>query len=214
MVCLLPIGSWVQLLSQRVINMCPSTGIYPALILASASPRRADLLRQMGISFTADPCHIEEKHPPFLTPAEMARWNAHAKARCVARKNPTAIVLGADTLVYMGLMVFGKPADMQEAHRMLGQLQGREHQVVTGVCLIKDEAGLVRLFDVRTTVRFRPLTRHQIEDYLRRINPLDKAGAYAIQEEGDLIIDSISGSYSNVVGLPQEKLAEELALFR
>lgn len=183
------------------------------LILASASPRRADLLRQMGLTFTVAPCHIEEKHPPFLTPAEMARWNAHAKARCVARQNPAAVVLGADTLVYLGLTVFGKPAGLPEAQAVLTQLQGLNHQVVTGVCLIHEKTRRVRLFDVRTTVRFRPLTDHQIAAYLRLINPLDKAGAYAIQEEGDRIVESIDGSYSNVVGLPIERLAEELRCF-
>jgi len=131
-------------------------------------------------------------------------------AREVAKKFPDALVLGADTLVYLGGKLMGKPADMEEAYWMLKQLQGRTHEVVTGVCLIHLRGHRQKIFAESTSVRFHPLSTEQIHDYLVRIDPLDKAGAYAIQEHGDKIVDDISGSYSNVVGLPLERLRAEL----
>jgi len=171
----------------------------PPVILASASPRRAELLRQLKLNFKILPGDAVEVAHEFLTPQEICQLNAHRKARAVAKKIPDALVLGADTLVFLGQEVFGK------------RLQGRTHQVVTGVSLTHLRAHRERLFAVSTDVTFHPLTAAQIRDYLDRINPLDKAGAYAIQEHGDKIVAAIAGSYSNVVGLPVEKLGEELA---
>ena len=128
----------------------------------------------------------------------------------VAKKFPDALVLAADTLVFLDDEILGKPAGLSEAQQMLERLQGRTHQVVTGVVLIHLRPHREHLFAVSTRVRFRALTSEQIRDYLARVNPLDKAGAYAIQEHGDLIVEEISGSYSNVVGLPVERLQEEL----
>ena len=119
-------------------------------------------------------------------------------------------MLGADTLVFLEREIFGKPQDLADARRMLIQLQGRKHQVVTGVSLIHLRIHRERLFAASTDVTFLPLTAEQINDYLGRMNPLDKAGAYAIQEHGDKIVAEISGSYSNVVGLPVERVQEEL----
>lgn len=145
-----------------------------------------------------------------LPAAEICQINAYRKARAVAKHYPDAVVLGADTLVYQGEYLFGKPADLNDAFQMLSALQGREHEVVTGVCLMQLRERRQRVFCVSTSVRFRPLRTSEIRRYLQRVDPMDKAGAYAIQEEGDIIVEAISGSYSNVVGLPLERLAEEL----
>src|SRR5207245_917792 len=119
--------------------------------------------------------------------------------------------LGADTIVCVGTRVFGKPTELEDARRTLAKLQGRTHEVITGVCLIQLRSHRQKLFAVSTAVTFRHLHAGQIRRYLSKINPLDKAGAYAIQEEGDEIVKAICGSYSNVVGLPIERLQEELA---
>ena len=182
----------------------------PPLILASASPRRAELLRQLQPEFQIVPSDAEEIFDGQLSPLELCQLNAHRKARAVAGKIPDALVLGADTLVFLGGEIMGKPRYMADARRMLARLQGRTHQVVTGVSLIHLRGCRERLFAVSTDVTFHPLTAGQIKDYLARVNPLDKAGAYAIQEHGDKIVAQISGSFSNVVGLPVEDLQVEL----
>jgi septum formation protein len=181
------------------------------LILASASPRRSQLLAEMGVTFQVIPGNLEEAEPPFLTPVEITLRNAHGKAKSVAVRHPGELVLGADTVVCLGNTVFGKPHNFDEARGMLGQLQGKTHQVITGVCLLRWKPFCQRLFAVSTTVHFKKLPSAQIDHYLELIQPLDKAGAYAAQEHGGLIIEKIEGSYSNVVGLPVEKLREELA---
>lgn len=185
----------------------------PPLILASASPRRAELLRQLKLQFKIIPSDAAEIFDENLSPRELCQINAHRKARAVAKKNPGSLVLGADTLVFLGREIFGKPRDLDEAKQMLAKLQGRTHQVVTGVCLMHLRARRERIFAVGTDVTFRPLTAKQINDYLSKINPLDKAGAYAIQEHGEMIVSEISGSYSNVVGLPLERLRAELQIW-
>jgi septum formation protein len=183
----------------------------PPLILASASPRRAELLRQLKLKYQIIPSDAAEVFDGHLSPLEICQLNAHRKARAVAKKIPDALVLGADTLVFLEREIFGKPRNLDEAKQMLAKLQGRTHQVVTGVSLIHLRAHRERIFAVSTDVTFRPLTAAQVRDYLSKVNPLDKAGAYAIQEHGDKIVAEISGSYSNVVGLPVEQLREELA---
>jgi septum formation protein len=183
----------------------------PRLILASASPRRAELLRQLEVEFQVVPSDAEELHHEQLTARELAQINAYRKARAVAKQLPDALVLGADTLVYLNGRLYGKPVDLGDAQRMLGELQGQTHQVVTGVCLIHLRAHRQKIFAETTLVTFRQLTSNQIQRYLSSIHPLDKAGAYAIQENGDAVVREISGSYSNVVGLPMERVAAELA---
>jgi septum formation protein len=183
----------------------------PPVILASASPRRAELLRQLKLEFRTVTSDATESFDEQLSPLELCQLNAHRKSRAVAKKIPDALVMGADTLVFLDRKIFGKPRDLADARRMLSQLQGRTHQVVTGVSLIHLRAHRERIFAVSTDVTFLRLTAGQINDYLGNMNPLDKAGAYAIQEHGEMIVSEISGSYSNVVGLPLEKLKEELA---
>ena len=182
----------------------------PPLILASASPRRAELLKLLSVKFRVLPGDVAEVAHEHLSPLEVCQLNAHRKARAVAKKIPDALVLGADTLVFLDNEILAKPRNLADARQMLARLQGRHHQVVTGVCLMHLRSHRERTFAVSTDVLFHPLTARQIRDYLAGINPLDKAGAYAIQEHGELIISEISGSYSNVVGLPVEKLREEL----
>jgi septum formation protein len=186
----------------------------PPLILASASPRRAELLRQLGVKFTVVPSDATEVHDDHLTAREISQLNAYRKARVVAKKFPDALVLGADTLVYLGTALLGKPADLENAFHMLQQLAGRTHEVVTAICLLHLRTHRQKLFFESTAVTFRALDAVNIRRYLAKVNPLDKAGAYAIQEEGDLIVERIAGSYANVVGLPVEKLREELEIWR
>jgi septum formation protein len=186
----------------------------PSLILASASPRRAELLRQLGVGFTVVPSDAPEVHDDHLTAREISQLNAYRKARVVAKKFPDALVLGADTLVYLGTALLGKPPDLENAFHMLQQLSGRTHEVVTAICLLHLRTHRQKLFFETTAVTFRALDAVNIRRYLAKVNPLDKAGAYAIQEEGDLIVERISGSYTNVVGLPVEKLREELEIWR
>jgi septum formation protein len=182
----------------------------PPLVLASASPRRADLLRQMGFEFEVAPSAAAEVQHEELTAQELSRINAYRKARMVAKQFPDALVLGADTVVCLDRSLFGKPATLEEAYQMLERLQGRTHEVVTGICLLHLREHRQRVTAESTAVTFRPLDSVKIQRYLLKVDPLDKAGAYAIQEERDLIIERISGSYSNVVGLPLERLSAEL----
>jgi septum formation protein len=180
------------------------------LILASASPRRAELLRQLGVEFEVVTSDVPEIHHDQLTALEVSQINAYRKARAVAKKLPDSLVLGADTLVHLDNRLFGKPASLEDAYRMLEELQGRTHHVVTAICLMHLREHRQRISSEQTAVTFRPLEAPRIRRYLNQVNPLDKAGGYAIQEHGDLIIESISGSYTNVVGLPLERLTAEL----
>jgi len=185
----------------------------PPIILASASQRRAELLRELVPDFEVLPGHVEEFQPEHLSPAEACMLNAYHKARVLAKKFPDSLVLGADTEVCLGRRVFGKPKNRAEATEMLSDLQGKEHQVITGVCLVHLRRHRQRTFLETTCVTFKPLGADEITDYLDRINPLDKAGAYAIQEHGEMIVAQTAGSYSSVVGLPLERLRDELNLF-
>ena len=182
----------------------------PPLILASTSPRRAELLRLLDIEFRVVPSDASELHDDQFTASEIAQLNAYRKARAVAKKFPDSLVIGADTLVYLGTRLFGKPASQEEAYTMLKELAGHTHQVVTGICLMHLRGHRERIFSDITDVRFRTLGVKHIQHYLVQMNPLDKAGAYAIQDGGELIIEEICGSFSNVVGLPVERLGEEL----
>ncbi len=182
----------------------------PRLILASQSPRRIDLLTQAGYRFKVVPADVEEAFDPSLRPPDLTCANAEIKARAVARFHPDDVILGADTLVYLGDHPLGKPTDLDEAAHMLTQLGGRTHQVCTGVDLIAPHGEVEDRFHVITQVTFRELTRAQIEEYLGKINPLDKAGAYAAQEHGSLVIDRVEGSWTNVVGLPMDETRSHL----
>jgi septum formation protein len=153
---------------------------------------------------------VAELHHEQLTAHEVSAINAYRKARSVAKKFPDALVVGADTLVYLDTTLFGKPATLEDACQMLVQLQGRTHLVVTAICLLHLREHRQRVFAEKTEVTFHPLDAVKIRGYLAQVNPLDKAGAYAIQEQGEVLVERINGSYSNVVGLPVERLREEL----
>ena len=185
----------------------------PLVILASASPRRAELLRPLVGNFEVILGYADEFQPEHLSPAEACMLNAYRKARVIAKRFADSLVIGADTEVCLGRRVFGKPKDRADAARMLADLEGKEHQVITGVCLIHLRRHRQRTFAVTTRVVFKPLGADDIAQYLDQINPLDKAGAYAIQEHGEMIVEKIEGSYSNVVGLPTERLTTELEGF-
>lgn len=183
----------------------------PPIILASASPRRQRLLKEMGFDFTVIASDAPEADTEHLTAVEISQLNAYRKARAVAKKHPDALVLAADTVVYKDAKLFGKPANHEDAYRMLKQLQGGTHQVVTGVCLLYLRGHKQKMFAESTDVKFRNLDIKAIKEYIKETNPLDKAGAYGIQDKGDKIVEDVSGSYTNVVGLPVERLKEELS---
>ena len=190
--------------------MVPPFPRKPALVLASTSPRRLDLMREAGLDFIVVPAGIEEVHDETAPVAELTRLNAALKANWVAGRHPDAWVIGADTLVSIGGVALGKPADLDEARSMLRRLAGRTHEVGTAVCLIHATNGQRREFLERTFVTFKPLGEEEISHYLTLINPLDKAGGYAAQEHGEVIIERVEGDYNNVVGLPMARLLEEL----
>lgn len=179
------------------------TGSTRPVILASASPRRSALLKEAGPAFasmrimTAD---VKEGDDPLE--------NAMRKAEAVAELNPRALVIGADTVIRFEGETIGKPSDIEDAKRILAKLSGRTHDVATGVCVRCVEADILVRFEEATHVKFRTLTPETIDKYVQDVNVLDKAGAYAIQEHGDDIIESIDGSLTNVIGLPVERLKE------
>ena len=183
------------------------------LVLASASPRRRQLLAEHGYEFTVAPADVDEIASAHLTPREIVLWNARAKARAIARNAPAACVLGVDTLVAFEGRVFGKPRDMDEAFAMIGELNGRTHDVFSGVCITRAATGEEHSFAEKTRVHFRQLDDAQLRTYLARIGPLDKAGAYAAQDDRGEIIARVEGSFTNVIGLPMEALAEALRQF-
>jgi septum formation protein len=179
---------------------------HPPIILASVSPRRRDLLRQIVPEFGIVDSFATELHDASMAPRRLCEVNAERKAWLVAERYPDHLVLGADTLVFLDDEPLGKPSDLDEARRMLGRLSGRIHMVVTGVCLIHRSGARARLFSEATYVRFRVLSTEEIEEYLKLVPVLDKAGSYAIQQEGHRIVDRVEGSMSNVIGLPLESL--------
>jgi septum formation protein len=170
------------------------------LILASASPRRSELLRNAGIPFEVQPADVSEDPLPGEPAKALAERLAREKAMAVARSRPTDLVLGADTVVVVDGEILGKPADAPDAARMLRMLSGRKHEVVTGVCLVA--AGKCSLSSETTSVTMSEISDEEIAEYVATGEPMDKAGAYAIQGIASRWIPGIEGDYSNVVGLP------------
>ena len=170
------------------------------LVLASASPRRAELLRNAGIEFVVDPAHVPEEPQQGESPLDFAMRVAREKARTVARRHPDAAVLGADTVVILGHEVMNKPADSNDALRMLRRLAGHIHVVTTAVCLLRDGREDVRAETSRVTMA--PFTDAEARAYVSTGEPMDKAGAYAIQGGASRWVTRIEGDYFNVVGLP------------
>ena len=183
------------------------------LILASASPRRRELLQEHGYDFFVSPAEVIERVPRHFTAGETALFNAHAKAEAVAERFPEELVLGVDTLVAHEGDIFGKPRDMREAERMLRRLNGCSHQVFSGVWIVHAVTGRRRGLIEASTVYFRRLAAARLRVYLARIRPLDKAGAYAALTDNGELIERVDGSFSNVVGLPMERTAPLLRSF-
>jgi septum formation protein len=180
------------------------------LILASQSPRRSEILRQAGIPFVVKPADVDESVHPGEPVEDYVRRVAEQKAIAVETASGD-VVLGADTVVLIGGEILGKPRDRADAVRMLAQLAGREHEVITGICL---RHGKNLLHDRAVTrVWFTPVSREEIEQYVASGEPMDKAGAYAIQGLAAKFIERIDGSYTNVVGLPVELVIKHLAKF-
>lgn len=182
-------------------------------ILASGSPRRHRLLREAGYDFEVVSLPVEEAAHDWLTIRELTTWNAARKAADVSKKFPDAVVLAADTLVTIEGEVLGKPADFEDAVAILRRLSGRAHEVWTAVQVCHAGQNKSESFQEMSRVHFRALDDAGIRAYLAKIDPLDKAGAYAAQGRGREIIERIDGSYTNVVGLPMEKTTEVLRSF-
>lgn len=171
------------------------------LILASASPRRRELMEQTGISFTVIPADTDESVADGLPPKTMVKHLARQKALAVAAEHPDAVVLGADTVVAIDGEILGKPKDEEDARRMLRLLSGRKNCVHTGVCIVTPD-GTAITFCETSHVTFRGLSPDAIERYIATGEPMDKAGAYAIQGEGAKLVRDYDGDYCNIVGLP------------
>ncbi|PIX85347.1 MAG: septum formation inhibitor Maf, partial [Nitrospirae bacterium CG_4_10_14_3_um_filter_53_41] len=172
------------------------------LILASASPRRRDLLAEVGLRFEVIPSSVEEEHQDGLSPLEVARTLAGEKAADVASRLTSGIVIGADTIVVLDGEILGKPKDPEDAFQMLRRLSGRSHEVITALVLIEAESGKMMTGQETTRVFFKEMTDREISAYISTGEPMDKAGAYGIQGKGMLLVRRIQGCYTNVVGLP------------
>lgn len=184
-------------------------GGIPPVILASKSPRRQELLRLMDIDFRVVLKDVDESYPEGLTPPEVALYIARKKAEAYTESVTDEVVLTADTIVCIDGLILGKPETHAGAVEMLQRLSGRVHEVITGVCLLYK--GTYNMFFDRSEVFFRKLTDTEIKSYVDKYQPLDKAGSYGIQERIGLIgIERINGSYTNVVGLPTEKVYAQL----
>jgi septum formation protein len=183
------------------------------IILASNSPRRREILKQAGADFTIDPADVDESVLPDEDPEAYAVRVALDKARVAAKRAGRGIVIGADTIVVLDRSILGKPANARDAERMLSLLSGRQHMVITGLAIIDALTGRTETRSARTEVWFRELTQAEIAAYAGTGEPLDKAGAYGIQEKGALLVRKIEGCYLNVVGLPLSLLGEMLRDF-
>lgn len=182
-------------------------------VLASGSPRRLQLLREAGYQFEVVSPPSDEAAHDWLTVRELTTWNAARKAAHVSEKLPDAVVLAADTLVTIDGEILGKPADFDEALGMLLRLSGRAHEVWTAIRICHAVRRKFESFQEMSRVHFHALNDQAIRAYLAKIDPLDKAGAYAAQGHGREIIERIEGSYTNVVGLPMERTSQVLRLF-
>ena len=183
------------------------------IILASSSPRRKALLEQLGLKFTVDTSVQEDGEFSSREPHEIARKISLNKAKSVAGRYPDAIIITADTFGVIDGRIIGKPHSVKEAHVMLAELSGKSHTVITGFTILDTATGKVVTKSVETTVYMKHITKSEIEAYVRTGEPLDKAGAYAIQGLGALFVEKIDGDYFNVIGLPLFALGEVLKEF-
>ena len=182
----------------------------PRLVLASGSPRRRQLLSEAGYEFEVVSAPVEELSHDWVSARELTIWNAARKATAACKMAPNAVLLAADTLVAIDGEVLGKPADFEDAVEILRRLSGRAHEVWTAVRLVDPARRRSRSFHEMSRVHFRSLDDRAIRNYLEKIDPLDKAGAYSIQGEGRALIESIRGDYLAAVGLPLKPIADYL----
>ena len=183
------------------------------LILASASPRRKELLANLGLNIKIKVSQVDETMEEDIPPAQQVEKLAERKAAAVASETAEGLVIGADTLVVLAGKPLGKPANRQEAVQMINELQGKSHEVLTGLAVVDAATGQSVVTHQTTAVHFKPMTREQVERYVSTGEPYDKAGAYAVQGKASIFIESIQGCYFNVVGLPVSKLADALRVF-
>jgi len=187
---------------------------FPPLILASASPRRKILLKQIGLPFTVKPSRIEERVRASESPAKNAQRIALEKAMSMRESVEKGIIIGADTIVALDGRMLGKPRDRRDARRMLAILSGREHSVYTGFALVDARSGKSISAVERTRVRFRKLGIKEINRYVSSGSPMDKAGAYGIQDDfGAVFVEKVNGCFYNVVGFPLPRFYQELLAF-
>ena len=183
------------------------------LILASASPRRRELLQKIGLKFEVDASNCAEEIDPAALPEELVRRISIDKAKAVAPRHQNAVIIAADTIGVIGKKVLGKPHTAAEARKMLAQISGKAHLVITGLTVLDTATGKTITKTVTTKVYIKKLTRAEIDAYVATGEPLDKAGAYGIQGLGAVIVEKIEGDYFNVVGLPLFTLTEVLKEF-
>lgn len=180
------------------------------LVLASGSPRRREILQKLGFKFEVQPSSVEENHDQEMSLVQLVEGNALLKARDIAKGQKDAVVLGSDTLVCLDDEALGKPKNLEDAKAMLRKMSGKKHYVYTGVALVTDTKQ--KVFHKTTEVEFKALNEEDIEAYILKVSVLDKAGSYGIQEHGEMVVASINGSFSNVMGLPKNKVCRELAM--
>jgi len=185
----------------------------PQIILASGSPRRRELLSQIGLDFKVMVSGIDEYLPDLTLPQRRVEILAELKAADIAKDLDRGLILGADTIVVIDNTILEKPEDRDDARKMLGLLQGRKHEVFSGLCLINASNGVSKIGHKKTYVNMRTLSLDEIEGYIDSGEPMDKAGAYGIQGMGAAFITGVEGDYYNVVGLPVSLLVEFLKFF-
>jgi len=183
------------------------------IILASQSPRRKELLKELSLRFETFHPVVDETLLPNEAPEGFALRLAHNKAHKAATALGDALYIGADTVVALDGAIFGKPRDLADARDILSCLSGQTHSVITAYCVFDKPSGREELKAVETLVTFKELTDSEIEEYVDTLEPMDKAGAYAIQGKGEFMVEKFIGSYSNVVGLPTKELKETLKNF-
>ena len=183
------------------------------IILASASPRRKELLEKLGLKFEVDASNCEEEIDPVLGPDELVRRISITKAKAVAQRHQDAVIIAADTIGVIGKKLLGKPHTADEAGKMLAKISGKSHEVITGFTILDTVTDKIMTGTVSTKVYIKKLTQQEIAAYVQTGEPLDKAGAYGIQGRGAVIVEKIEGDYYNVMGLPLSALTEALIEF-
>jgi len=183
------------------------------IILASASPRRKELLEKLGLKFEVDASNCAEEIDPTLEPDELVRRISITKAKSVAQRHQDAVIIAADTIGVIGKKLLGKPHTADEAGKMLAQISGKSHEVITGFTILDTVTNKIMTGTVSTKVYIKKLTQQEIAAYVQTGEPLDKAGAYGIQGRGAVIVEKIEGDYYNVMGLPLSALTEALIEF-